>query len=195
MMSLRRATVGLAVAMHAITPPPGGPRRPECVCDDCWALRSRSVAMPSALGAFGPSGAIPAYIYCQPPTGPAPRPAHFELQFKLLGPDLAASTCLGTGPIRCCAAEPVDPDWRSLTRPIEARSSMTRCSGPTATAYGRPQCGCPGGPGLCKGRFGADRLAGGRPELRHTAVQSTFIPMRNPDRFTMAAASTAQGGV
>jgi hypothetical protein len=66
---------------------------------------------------------------------------------------------------------------------------------PTATAYGRPQCGCPGGPGLCKGRFGADRLAGGRPELRHTAVQSTFIPMRSPNRFMMAAASTAQGGV
>src|SRR5205807_1218578 len=51
-------------------------RRHECACGDCWALRSRSVAMPSGFGTFGPSGAIPAYIYCQPPTGPAPRPAH-----------------------------------------------------------------------------------------------------------------------
>ena len=193
-MSLRRALLGSQTRCK-FTRPPRDPRWPECVFGDYWALRSDSLLRVSAPGAFGPSGAIPAYIYCQPPTGPAPRPAHFELQFKLLGPDLAASTCPGTGPIRCCAPGPVDPDRRSLTRPIEARSSMTRCSGPTATAYGRPQCGCPGGPGLCKGRFGADRLAGGRPELRHTAVQSTFIPMRNPNRFTMAAASTAQGGV
>jgi hypothetical protein len=179
--------------MHVITPPPGGPRRPECVCDDCWALRSRSVAMPSGFGAFGPSGAIPAYIYCQPPTGAAPRPAHFELQFKLLGPDLAASTCPGTGPIRCCAAGPVDPDWRSLTRPIEARSSMTRCSGQLQ----RPMAGR-NAAALADLDFAKDDLVGiGRRgssrRLLH-ADQSTFIPMRSPNRFTMAAAAIAQGG-
>jgi hypothetical protein len=33
------------------------------------------------------------------------------------------------------------------------------------------------------------------PNFGTLADQSTFIPMRTPNRFTMAAASTAQGGV
>ena len=78
--------------------------------------------------------------------GAAQRPAHFELQFKMLGADLADLTCLGTGLNRCRAG------WAGRSGPALSYSADRgpflddQVQWPTATAYGRPQCGCPGGP-------------------------------------------------
>ena len=54
----RRARAGSQTRCQ-VTRQSRGPREPLCVCGDCWALRSRSVAMLSGFGLFVPSAAIP----------------------------------------------------------------------------------------------------------------------------------------